>query len=149
MGLPSAEIMAGYGPADGPGGASQRGFALYWIGQIAPILSNGRPVLLEHQCRIAFIQGALKLHAVSEARIILVECDDGTRDARLVFERDSPLLANEQMRNWSLYLHGEAMDAGYEILDTGDTPLAQSVARIVSYLARPPAVKRTSPLDPD
>lgn len=137
MGLPPAEIMAGYGPLDGPGGPSQRGFALYWIGQIAPTLSNGRPVLLEHQCRIAFIQEALKRHGVSEAKVVLVECDDSTRDARLMYERDSPLLANEQMRNWSRYLHREALDAGYEILDTGVTPLAESAAQIVSYLARP------------
>jgi hypothetical protein len=65
IGLPSEEIMASFGPADGPGGHTQRGFALHWIGEIAPTLSSGRPVLLETQCRVVFLQEALKRHNIS------------------------------------------------------------------------------------
>jgi hypothetical protein len=134
IGLPPAEIMASYGPANGPGGASQRAFALYWIGVIAPMLFTGRPVLLEGQTRIAFLQEALAKQGISHARIILVECDDQTRDARLIHVRLQPELSNENMKGWSRYLHQEAVEAGYEILDTSATPLPESVARIVSYL---------------
>lgn len=137
IGLPSDEIMASFGPAEGPGGALQRGFALYWIGQIAAERNPGRAVLLEAQCRIAFIREALTLHGVSDARVILVECDDETRDARLIHERRQPELANEGMRNWSRYLHQEAMDAGYEVLDTSSTTLTESVAHVLSYLKMP------------
>jgi len=38
------------------------------------------------------------------------------------------------MMGWSRYLHQEAVEAGYEILDTGLVPLPESVERIVSYL---------------
>lgn len=134
IGLPSEEVMASYGPANGPGGASQRGFALYWIAYIAPTLLTGGPVLLERQTRIAFLQEALALQGITHARIILVECDDQTRDARLIHDRQQPELANENMQGWSRYLHQEAVEAGCEILDTSVTPLTESVARIVSYL---------------
>ena len=111
----------------------QRGFALHYLGEIAPTLSTGRPVLLETQCRIAFLQEALKLHGISHARVILVECDDKARDVRL-HGRGSSSLANDDMRNWSRFLHEEARNAGYEILDTTLRPLNESVSHIVSYL---------------
>jgi pyruvate/oxaloacetate carboxyltransferase len=38
------------------------------------------------------------------------------------------------MMGWSRYLHQEAVEAGYEILDTGLASLSESVERIVSYL---------------
>ena len=135
IGLPSEEIMASFGPAEGPGGDSQRGFALHWIGQIAPSLDLGTPVLLEAQCRIAFLEEALQRYKVSGAKLILVECDDETRDSRLVHDRLQPDLANENMKNWSRFLHAEAVESGLEILDTSTLPLSDSVAHILSYLA--------------
>jgi hypothetical protein len=133
--LPPPEILSSFGPANGPGGASQRGFALYWIGEILKH-SHTRPVLLETQCRIAFLEEALSLHRISWARIVLVECNDAVRNARLIHARRQPDLANEDMANWSRYLHREAVTAGYEILDTGSVSLTQAVARICSYLKK-------------
>jgi hypothetical protein len=135
IGLPPEEILAGYGPAVGPGGASQRGFALYWIGRISQGVQS-RSVLLEMQCRIAFIEEALALHRVSWARIVLVECPDNVREARLIHDRRQPELANDDMANWSRYLHREAVEAGHETLDTGRISLADAVAHIHSYLKK-------------
>ncbi|MGO8786248.1 MAG: hypothetical protein ACLQVL_02540 [Terriglobia bacterium] len=84
--------------------------------------------------RIAFIQEALVIHQISHAHVILVECDDQARTARLAHDRQQPELASENMMRWSRYLHQEAVEAGYEILDTGLVPLPESVERIVSYL---------------
>lgn len=136
---PPEEIMASYGPVNGPGGPSQRGFALYWLGQIAPTLSTGGPVLLESQTRIAFLQEALAWQGIQHARIVLVASDDQTREARLIHNRQQPELANASMKGWSRYLHQEAVEAGYEILDTSDTPLTESVARIATYLSCKPS----------
>lgn len=131
IGAPPEDILAGFGPANGPGGALQRGFALYWIGRI---FQNPRPVLLETQCRIAFLEEALALHQVSWARIVLLECNDNIRDARLIHDRRQPELAHDDMANWSRYLHREAVEAGYEILDTGRVSLIEAVTHIHSYL---------------
>lgn len=55
IGLPSEKILAAYGHTDEPGGPTQRGFALYWLGIIAGELKAGKTVLLEtsaglHSC---------------------------------------------------------------------------------------------------
>jgi chloramphenicol 3-O-phosphotransferase len=132
IGLPSDEIMAGYGPTGEPGGPTQRGFALYWIGVIGERLKSDTPVLLETQCRIAFLHEALALHGITRVRIILVECSDESRESRLQ-SRGHPDLANEQMSNWSRFLHHEAEKFGHEILDTTDLPLEASTSHILSY----------------
>lgn len=132
IGLPSDEVMAGYGHTDEPGGPTQRGFALYWIGVISDQVKAGKPVLLETQCRIAFLREALFLHDVPNARIVLVECSDESREKRLR-ARGHPELANEQMIDWSRYLHKEAEEFGYEIMDTTDFPLDRSRERVLIY----------------
>ena len=134
IGVPSAEVMATYGPGHEPGGAWQRATTLRWMERIAPLLASGRPVLFEGQMRIAFIREALAEQKITHARVILVECDDATRCDRLTHHRLQPELANESMAGWSRYLHQEAIKSGYEILDTGTTAIAESVHRIVTYL---------------
>ena len=116
IGLPPDEIMAGYGHTDEAGGPTQRGFALYWLGIIADQLEAGRPVLLETQCRIAFLREALSLHNIPGARIVLFECSDESREGRLRL-RGHPELANEQVKNWSRFLHAEAEESGLEVVE--------------------------------
>jgi hypothetical protein len=134
IGVPSAEVMATFGTGHQPGGAWQRAMTLQWFKRIAPILKAGGDVLFEGQMRIAFIQEALATYAISNARVILVECDDRTRTHRLTNDRQQPALANDNMMGWSRYLRQEAFEAGCEILDTGTLPLAESVRRIAGYL---------------
>ena len=130
---PPEDFMASIGPTEGAGGPFQRGFALYSIPKLAATRSQGQPVLLDCQCRIAFLQEALSSGRITDARIILVECPDLTREERLR-GRGSPELVNEQMRGWSRYLHQEAVEAGLEILNTAVTPQEESVKRIFNYL---------------
>jgi chloramphenicol 3-O-phosphotransferase len=137
IGVPSAEIMATFGAGHHPGGAWQRAMTLQWFERIAPILEAGDSILFEGQMRIAFIQEALATYDILDARVILVECDDETRTARLANDRQQPELANDSMMGWSRYLHQEAVEVGCEILDTGGVPLTESVRRIVNYLGEP------------
>jgi hypothetical protein len=137
IGVPSAEVMATFGSDHQPGGAWQRAVTLQWIERLAPIVKSGRSVLFEGQMRIAFILEALALHQVTHPRIILVECSDTVRAARLTHDREQPELANESMTGWAQYLHEEAVAAGCEVLDTGVTPLSEGAQRILSYLACP------------
>lgn len=126
--------MATFGDGHHPGGAWQHAMTLQWFERIAPVLTSGRAVLFEGQMRIAFVQEALATHNIRHARIILVDCDDGTRSARLCFDRQQPELANESMMGWGRYLRQETREAGYEVLDTGVTSLPESIDRIASYL---------------
>lgn len=129
---PDEAFMTTIGVTEGAGGPFQRGFALFSIPQLAAIRAAGTPVLLDCQCRIAFLQEALAAAKVSDAQLILVQCDDATRDARL-HGRGSPELAHEHMRNWSRYLNAEAKQAGLEVLDSGTRSLGGNVAFILQH----------------
>lgn len=132
IGVPSADVMATFGTDDQPGGAWMRAMTLKWFDRIAPLLNEGKRVLFEGQMRIAFIQEALTVFAIENGCVLCVECDDYTRTQRLTHDRLQPELANESMMGWSRYLHREALEAGYEILDTTNLSLSESVKAVLS-----------------
>ena len=134
IGVPSAEVMATFGSDHMPGGAWQRAMTFRWLERIAPMLAEGKIVLFEGQMRIAFIREALTASKIENARILCVECDEPIRVRRLTHDRLQPELANESMIGWSRYLHREALEAGYEILDTTNLSLSDSVRYVLSIL---------------
>jgi hypothetical protein len=132
--------MATFGTGHQPGGAWQRAMTLKWLQRIAPEAATGKTVLFEGQMRIAFIQEAITAHAIKDARVLCVECDDMIRTRRLTHDRLQPGLANESMMGWSRYLHEEAVEAGCEILDTTNLSLADSVGVVLKLLGKVPAL---------
>jgi energy-coupling factor transporter ATP-binding protein EcfA2 len=136
VGVPCAEEMRAYGDGYQPGGAWQRTTTLRWMERIAGMLRAGTSILFEGQMRIAFIREALSLSGIEGAHIILTDCDDATRAARLHHDRNQPELANTDMMAWSRYLRDEAMQTGCEILDTGAIPFEDCRDRILQLLAR-------------
>jgi energy-coupling factor transporter ATP-binding protein EcfA2 len=136
IGVPSAEEMLTFGDGHQPGGAWQRATTIDWINRIAAILGAGTSVLFEGQMRIAFIHEALVLSGIEGAHIVLVDCDDAIRAARLQSDRSQPELANADMIAWSRYLRDEAERMGCEIFDTGTVPFEQHRRRILQLLAR-------------
>jgi hypothetical protein len=102
--------------------------------RIAGMLRSGTSVLLEGQMRIAFIREALTLSSIESAHIVLIDCDDTTRAARLHLDRNQPELANPDMMAWARYLRDEATREGCEILDTGTVAFEQCRERILRRL---------------
>ena len=138
IGVPSAEVMAAFGSGHMPGGAWQRAMTFSWLERIAPMLVAGKTVLFEGQMRVAFIREALAACRIENARILCVECDDATRVRRLTHDRLQPELANESMMGWSRYLHREALEAGYQVLDTTRLSLSDSAGYVLSILEDQP-----------
>ena len=136
VGVPSPEEMKKWGGPD-PGATWQRTTTLEWFRKLAPIRKTGRSVLFEGQMRLAFIHEALDVSEITAAHIVLVDCDDITRAERLSGERGQPSLATERMMNWAAYLRTEAMQAGYEILDTSQTKLEERVEYLHACLHSP------------
>ena len=134
IGVPSAEVMATFGSGHQPGGAWQRTMTFQWLERIAPMLAEGKTVLFEGQMRIAFIREALAAAKIEKAHVLCVECADSTRARRLTEDRFQPELANEDMMTWSRYLHEEAMQADYEILDTTNLSLSDSIGHVLAIL---------------
>ena len=120
---PTNQMVSEYGSGE----SWQRATTRAWMVKIRGLLAAGRPVLFEGQMRIAFILEAVAEAGVTGAQVILADCSDDVRYARLRTDRNQPELANPTMMSWARYLREEAGNAGFEILDTGCLPLADCV----------------------
>ena len=95
IGVPSSEEMtAGWGSGE----AWQRAMTLNWLAKIAAMRDQDRPVLFEGQTRLASVREGLLAANISDARVILVDCDDETRTRRLTENRCQPDLASPEER---------------------------------------------------
>ena len=110
---PEVEMIAEYGSGE----LWQRTKTTEWLARLKNELRKG-PVLFEGQSRIAFIQEAIRENMVENAEIILVDCSDEERHARLTGYRKQPDLSNPSMYEWAAYLRGEAKHNQLHILDT-------------------------------
>jgi len=109
--------------------AWQHAKTLEWFERLA-VLSD-ESVLFEGQSRIAFIQSAISMYDIPNARLILVDCDDNERLRRLEHHRRQPDLATKDMLDWAAYLRNEARAARCEILDTTRASVDESARRIL------------------
>lgn len=134
IGVPSPEERLAWGPE----GAWQRAMTLTWMDRIAAKIQDmrggQRPVLFEGQMRLAFVREALLAAGITDARVILVDCDDATRTRRLVTNRGQPELANPDMMTWAEFLRQEAKESACEVLDTSRLTLERCVEQVCAYL---------------
>ena len=127
IGVPStAEMIAQYGSPEG----WQRAKTIEWFAKLSAM--SGK-TLFEGQVRIAFLEEAARLSALSNYKIVLVDCDDETRARRLSLDRGQPELANQTMFDWARYLRLEAVKGGYPDLDTSLLSLEESAQRVLRY----------------
>jgi cytidylate kinase len=131
IGVPGADEMIS---EFGSGEAWQRAKTIDWMKRIAQIMLTGSSVVLEGQMRIRFIEEGIASTGISDARIILVDCNDEARIRRLNVDRAQPELANATMTDWARFLRDEARCGGYEILDTSEFAPDACVARICHYI---------------
>lgn len=133
VGVPSPDAMtAGWGSSE----EWQRATTFAWLKRIASECDcQSRPALLEGQMRIAFIREALVAAGLTDARVVLVDCDDETRTRRLVHDRQQPEFCNDTMKNWAAYLRDEAYAANVEVIDTTRKSFAECVRSVVDRLS--------------
>ena len=104
-----------------------------------------RPVLFEGAMRLAFVREGLLAAGITDARVILVDCDDATRTRRLVTDRVQPELANPDMMTWAEFLRREAKELACEVLDTSRLSLERCVEQVCAHLT--PAHRRSGSVD--
>ena len=67
-------------------------------------------------------------------QVVLVECEQAEREARLRGTRAQPELANPQMENWAAYMRGQADALGLDSIDTSHGSISTSLARLRSIV---------------
>jgi hypothetical protein len=130
IGVPPPEERLAWGPD----GAWQRAMTLHWMDRISAMRGGDRPVLFEGQMRLGFVREGLLAAGLTEARVILVDCDDATRTRRLVTNRAQPELATPDMMIWAEFLRREAKESACEVLETSNLSLERCVERVCGHL---------------
>jgi adenylate kinase family enzyme len=126
IGVPSLEEFARLREA---GVDWQREKTIEWLKRLAAHKTD-QPILFEGSTRLSYLREAAELAGLTEAKIMLIDCDDATRTARLHGPRGQPELANESMANWARYLREQAREFGCEIWDTSARTIEESVAQV-------------------
>jgi len=63
-------------------------------------------------------------------QVVLVECVQDEREARLRGPRAQPELASAQMENWAVYMRGQADALGLDSIDTAGAPVTVTLRRL-------------------
>jgi len=113
--------------------------------RISAMRGGLRPVLFEGAMRLAFVREGLLAAGITDARVILVDCDDATRTRRLVTDRAQPELATPDMMTWAEFLPREAKASASEVLDTSRLSPARCVEQVCAHLT--PAHWRSGSVD--
>jgi dephospho-CoA kinase len=116
----------------GSGGGWQRAMTIEWVRRIKPELDHASAVL-DGQTRPSFIAEACAMHAVDSYRIILIDCSEDVRKARLE-QRGQPELANAQMMEWGRYLLKETGKVGGHIINNDELSIAETAAAVLRSL---------------
>jgi len=122
IGVPSAEVMA---QKWGGGEQWQEEMTTRWIERLATNADRVQIAVLEGQTRPAFIRSALQRLGVRHARIVLLDCRQSTRHARLAGPRAQPELSNERTDTWAAYLRGQADALALPVVDTTSRSIAE------------------------
>ena len=132
IGVPSTEQMvAEYGS----GWNWQKAKTLEWMKRIqSEFLSAGKSVLFEGQMQVPHIIEACEAVGVADYEIVLIDCDDLSRESRLRFNRLQAELADERMMNWARFLKHQAVEANARLLDTSKSSIEDCVCEIRGLL---------------
>jgi adenylate kinase family enzyme len=123
IGVPPTEQMtAEFGS---PGGW-QEAMTYQWIARLQENSDHADLLILDGQVRPSVVQSAFTRHHVPHGRIILIDCEHDTRDARLRGARNQPELASRDMAAWAAYLRGQADALGLPVVDTTRTTIADA-----------------------
>ena len=130
IGVPSEQEMI---ERWGSGGGWQRAMTVEWVKRMRSELANAN-VLLDGQTRPSFIAEACEINDVNSYKVILIDCSDSVRKARLL-QRDQPELANAQMMEWGRYLLRETKKIGGEIINNDHLSVIETAAALETIVA--------------
>ena len=111
--------------AGGP--AAQDAMLEHWV-KHALGQSTLELAVLDTQIRPHRALAMLRRLGIVVYQVVLVECEQNEREARLRGPCAQPELANPQMENWAVYMRAQADALGLDSVDTSRAPISASLA---------------------
>lgn len=90
--------------------------------------------VLDTQIRPQRALALLRRLGIAVRRVVLIECEQAEREARLCGPRAQPELADPQMEHWAAYLRGQADALELDRIDTTREAIHASAARLRGML---------------
>lgn len=112
----------------------QKAKTVEWVAYVKEKYLKDSPVVIETQSRGEFIELACKENGIQDYEIILFDCNDKTRNDRLL-ERGQPELVNENMNNWAKFLREDSQKRGAKVIDTSNLSREEAVKVLSEMLA--------------
>jgi hypothetical protein len=131
IGVPSVDEMnARFG-----GGAAWQAWALdQWIARLTRSGDGVALAVLDAQVRPSDVRAAYARYGVSHGAVVLVDCGQDERNARLRGPRGQPELATPDMDCFAAYLRGQADALGLPVLDTTGRLPDESVIALLAQV---------------
>ncbi|MBO0797794.1 MAG: hypothetical protein J2P31_03145, partial [Blastocatellia bacterium] len=117
-------------------GELQSAILRYWITELSQEDGKVELAVLDTQIRPHRAIEVLSQAGITQREIVLVDCDQVKRNARLHGARRQPELANAQMDCWAAYLRGQADALNLPIIDTSDGTIEESLEDLVRIVRR-------------
>jgi adenylate kinase family enzyme len=119
----------------GSGEEWQRVKTREWVAAIRDRYLATNDVLLDGQTRPSFIDEACRTCKIGTFDILLLDCTDDVRRARLA-ERRQAHLATERMMDWARYLRNECQRRNLPIIDTTNETINDVATSIAQFMGR-------------
>lgn len=128
IGVPSVEDMEReFGDAE----RWQQWATATWIDRLQSLAGDeARVAVLDGQTRPSFVLAAAPSAIRRTVSVVLLDCADVPREARLIDGRKQPELATPRIANWAAYLRREADSLNVPIIDTSALSIADVADRI-------------------
>jgi len=111
------------------GESAQDAILEYWVKHALGVPAVELAVL-DTQIRPHKAHALLQRLGIAVHQVVLVECEQPEREARLRGPRAQPELANPQMESWAAYMRGQADALGLDRIGTSDASVSNSSERL-------------------
>lgn len=128
IGVPSLEVMQ---EQFGSPEQWQAAMTLEWVRRFKEDYVDTQLFIFEGQYNFEFALKACQQLAIQLYQLVLVTVPAAARMERLIYLRQQPELANENMLNWANFLDNQAQTLGATIIDTSQVSTEQAVNQVL------------------
>jgi len=133
VGVPAAEVME---REFGSGESWQAVTTRAWLERLTADPDGADVYVLDGQTRPSFIRSAIERIGATLVRVVLLDCSEDARHARLAGPRGQPELSNPRMDCWAAYLRGQADALDLPVIDTTNLGIDGTVDALIVHVER-------------
>lgn len=133
IGVPSEqEMIARYGS----GKQWQEAKTYEWVEKLITTSSGKKLIIFEGQYDPDFAVGAAQKYHIEHFLLIGIYAQQTVREARLIYERKQPELANQDMENWPELLKNKVLKHNGIVIDTTSVTPQEAVEYIAENIVK-------------